>query len=256
MTVTRVASLERPREPAAQRVVSGGERELHVEAVAIEQLLQGDQRDDVDVLPGLHVVLGRVVLVHRERVPERAGPRDVRDRERLVPQDERRDVVPARKVLRADEGRAARLQDAAGLEGEVVEPLHMLDDLVGVHQGEHVVVVRPTLLEVPRPGMEAPRLGQCPALIDDLDPVHVIWFEAGTEADPVGPRAVVAADVEQAATGRRHGIEERSLHLILGVVPGALGGLSEVHGGDFTRASGGSAWQLESSDAEVPTPPA
>lgn len=57
--VAGVPPLERPREPAAKRVIAGGEREreLDLEAVALEQLLQGHERNHVDVLPGLHVIV-------------------------------------------------------------------------------------------------------------------------------------------------------------------------------------------------------
>jgi hypothetical protein len=148
----------------------------------------------VHVLPRL--VLGLLAGVKCEAVADRPHVRDVRERERLISERERADVVPAREVLRADDCDAARGEDASDLSNEVVEPHHVLDYLVRMNDVEEVVLERPQFLDVSRPHIEAAPPGELGTFVDELQPVHPMGRHTDSATHLVRPRAVVAADVQ------------------------------------------------------------
>src|SRR5205814_9836118 len=119
--VARIGGREPGGEPTGNGVVARPPDRLDPEAVGDEDVAQRRQREDVDVLP--RFPRQRLPGVQRVRISDRSPGRDVRERERLVAKGEGDDVVPAREILRADDGAAARAKHAADLLDEVVETL-------------------------------------------------------------------------------------------------------------------------------------
>src|SRR5204863_1523254 len=128
MRVTGVERGEPPGDPAAQRVVARAELRFDAEPVRGVDVSECLERDHVHVLQGL--LPHGLAEVESKRIPDSAPAGDVRRRKRLVSQEQSADVVPAREVLCADDRLPTRSQDSLGLADEVIESLHMLDDLV------------------------------------------------------------------------------------------------------------------------------
>src|SRR5262245_1047052 len=193
--VPRIMRREPRCEAARERVVAGAPGACDGESVRVEEVAQSEEGEHVHVLPRLE----RAVLacMEREGVPDRALRRDVRQREGLVAERERADVVPAREVLGADEDASARPEHAKGLVDEVIETLHVLDHLVGVDDVEGVVFERPAAVDVADTNVEAPIAREGGALRNDLEAGDLSRRDRETFANDLRPRAVVATDIER-----------------------------------------------------------
>jgi hypothetical protein len=143
--------------------------------VSVEEVTQRNQRQHVHVLPRL--AGRRLARMQREGVPDRPKLRDVGQRERLIAEGERRNVVPAGEVLGAHEGEAAGHEHAFDLGGEVIDALHVLDHLIRVHDVERPIGERPRRIEVAGPDVEAARARKLSALLDDLHPVDLLGVD-------------------------------------------------------------------------------
>ena len=130
------------------------------------------ERDHVHVLQGL--LRHGLAEVESKRIPDSAPAGDVRRRKRLVSQEQSADVVPAREVLCADDRLPTRSQDSLGLADEVIESLHMLDDLVRVHDVDRGILERPGVVEVTDPDVETPPTRASCLLRDDLHTADVL----------------------------------------------------------------------------------
>src|SRR5436189_136180 len=180
---------------AAERGIPRAPIGLDPEAVRQEDVSESLERDHVDMLQRL--LLDGLAGVQRQRVADRPPARDVGGGERLVADEQSRDVVPAREILRADDGEAAAPQDALGLEDEVVEPRDVLDHLVRMHDVDRPGVERPVIVEVAGANIEAASAGATCLWLDDLQAVDLTRRDPQTAAQPFGPGAVLAADIEQ-----------------------------------------------------------
>src|SRR5919198_2492072 len=99
MCVTRVELGKGGRQEMRQGVVSTAPRAFDREPVLPEEVEQGPERHHVDVQERLARVEIRTAV--GKRIAERPSRRDIRQRERLQPEEKRPDVVPAREVLGA-----------------------------------------------------------------------------------------------------------------------------------------------------------
>jgi hypothetical protein len=104
VSVPRVVCGERCCNPARARIADR-------EAVCLEDVAQTGQRLNIHVLPRL--ATRPLAGVQGEPVPDRPNVGDIRQRERLVAEGQRSDVVPAREVLRAHDGDTVRSKDTA-----------------------------------------------------------------------------------------------------------------------------------------------
>jgi hypothetical protein len=84
--------------PRREREVARTLVSVHAKAVGLEEVRQTSVREDTNVLPRLP--LEGLSAMERKRVADPAGRMtDVRERKPLPPEDERRNVVPAREIL-------------------------------------------------------------------------------------------------------------------------------------------------------------
>src|SRR5687768_1729288 len=121
MSVARVEFRESRREPARKRVIAGSPRRCDAESVGRKDVAEPGEGQDMHVLPGL--ALRCFARVKGEPVTDRTDVGDVCERERLIPERECDDVVPAREILGADERNAVGREDAPYFRHEMIEAL-------------------------------------------------------------------------------------------------------------------------------------
>lgn len=233
----RIARCERRGKLSRERVVARAPRARDLEAVRDEDVPQPREGEHVHVLPRA-AVCRRLTGMKGEWVADRADVGDVSERERLQPQNERTDVVPAGEILGAYECGATWDEDTASLGHEVIQARDVLDYLVRVDDVERAVREGPGLLEVGAANVEATRAGKCATLADELEPVNLLGRDAEPAAHLIRPRAVVATHVEQ-LRGRipRERLEDLGAIRTLGLSPPTFHRASEpsTHPRERTR---------------------
>lgn len=133
----------------------------------------------------------------REPIPDRSQIRDVRERERLMTERERCDVVPARKILGAHDRPAFRSEHTPQLGDEVIDALDVLDHLVRVDDVDGTVRERPRLFEIADVNVEAAGASQLGPPRHQLEPTNLLGWNADPQPQLFRPGAVVATDVEE-----------------------------------------------------------
>jgi hypothetical protein len=118
--------------------------------------------------------------------------------ERQISERERGDVVPACKILGVNNRASARPEHTPGLFHEMVETFDVLDHLIGVDDVERGTLERPRVVEISRTNVEAACASQVGAVGDDLLAVDVACRYPEPVSYGVRPRAIIAADIQQA----------------------------------------------------------
>jgi hypothetical protein len=185
----------KPGDPRRQRIITRAKNPLDLEPVFFEQLLQAAECEYTHVLPTGRL---RVTLapIDSSRIAEASdSARDVRQRERLPAEEQRTNVVPARKILGRDDERSVWRKHTCALTHECIGVVHVLNDLVAEHDVEGAILVGKTVFDPPDVNLNASRPSLARAVYDRLEPVKILCV--GSRGKLQRSEAIVAANIEE-----------------------------------------------------------